>query len=267
MATQRRHRGIWEVEALADLAGAQAVRPFVYVRATDTVYRWDYSSDSYEELAGGGGGVGTEIGSGEAIVRTIALLKYVGIGDVAGTGQSTLIGVDDTSGLISIDAVNGVEIGAKLGVGVAGANIAAKAHIKTDSNSQIGLIVDLAVPHFEAGFIVRDGDESPLFTVNGDGNLYIAPTAATGVLNFFHQSTGESWEIKFPTVGDVSFTGTRPFIFKGNGAVNRIRVDDDVTGGNTRLQIYDVDNAQLERVSVGAPDSGGAGFKVLRIPN
>lgn len=39
------------------------------------------------------------------------------------------------------------------------------------------------------------------------------------------------------------------------------------TAGDTRLLVYDVDNGTLERVTVGAPDSGGAGFKVLRIPN
>jgi hypothetical protein len=31
--------------------------------------------------------------------------------------------------------------------------------------------------------------------------------------------------------------------------------------------IWDVDNNNLERVTVGAADSGGAGFKVLRIAN
>lgn len=49
--------------------------------------------------------------------------------------------------------------------------------------------------------------------------------------------------------------------------VESVRADDDATAGNTRLMIYDVDNATLERVTVGAADSGGAGFKVLRIPN
>lgn len=39
------------------------------------------------------------------------------------------------------------------------------------------------------------------------------------------------------------------------------------TAGHTKFLVYDVDNGQLERVSVGAADSGGAGFKVLRIPN
>jgi len=46
-----------------------------------------------------------------------------------------------------------------------------------------------------------------------------------------------------------------------------IRVDGSTTSGNTRFMLYDVDNATLERVSVGAADSGGSGFKVLRIPN
>ena len=37
--------------------------------------------------------------------------------------------------------------------------------------------------------------------------------------------------------------------------------------GQTRFLLYDVDNATLERVTVGPADSGGVGFKVLRIPN
>lgn len=46
-----------------------------------------------------------------------------------------------------------------------------------------------------------------------------------------------------------------------------IQVDNDTTGGNTRFLLYDVDNGNLERVTVGAANSGGGGFKVLRIPN
>ena len=43
--------------------------------------------------------------------------------------------------------------------------------------------------------------------------------------------------------------------------------DESETVGNTRFLIYDVDNGTLERVTVGVADSGGAGFKVLRIAN
>lgn len=47
----------------------------------------------------------------------------------------------------------------------------------------------------------------------------------------------------------------------------KMKVDDSSTATHTSLLLYDVDNGTLERVTVGAADSGGAGFKVLRIPN
>lgn len=50
-------------------------------------------------------------------------------------------------------------------------------------------------------------------------------------------------------------------------AVEVARFDANTTAGQTRFMIYDVDNGTLERVSVGVADSGGAGFKVLRISN
>ena len=43
--------------------------------------------------------------------------------------------------------------------------------------------------------------------------------------------------------------------------------DGSTTAGDTRLLVYDVDSGAQVRVSVGAPDSAGAGFKTLRIPN
>jgi len=43
--------------------------------------------------------------------------------------------------------------------------------------------------------------------------------------------------------------------------------DNNAVAGNTRMFVYDNDNATQERVSVGISDSGGAGYKLLRIPN
>lgn len=51
------------------------------------------------------------------------------------------------------------------------------------------------------------------------------------------------------------------------GGVDSVGWNDSVTATETRLKVYDVDNAALETVTVGVADSGGAGFKVLRIPN
>lgn len=45
------------------------------------------------------------------------------------------------------------------------------------------------------------------------------------------------------------------------------RVSYSNLAGDTWLSLYDVDSGSLQRVSVGAPDSGGAGFRMLRIPN
>ena len=53
------------------------------------------------------------------------------------------------------------------------------------------------------------------------------------------------------------------------GGVELLRCETAATLGatETTLWIYDLDNAQIEQVTVGAADSGGAGFKVLRIAN
>jgi hypothetical protein len=45
------------------------------------------------------------------------------------------------------------------------------------------------------------------------------------------------------------------------------RFDKPTTATQTSLMLFDVDNNTVERVTVGAADSGGTGFKLLRIPN
>lgn len=60
----------------------------------------------------------------------------------------------------------------------------------------------------------------------------------------------------FTAANNTTTTGTESF-----------RIDHTNSAGFVRFMVYDVDNGQLERVSVGAADSGGAGFKVLRIAN
>lgn len=50
-------------------------------------------------------------------------------------------------------------------------------------------------------------------------------------------------------------------------ALTGVACSHSVTAGDTLLMVYDVNGAALRRVSVGANDSGGVGFKLLRIPN
>jgi len=53
------------------------------------------------------------------------------------------------------------------------------------------------------------------------------------------------------------------------GGLEGVRVEDpaDLVAGETSLWVYDDDNNAIEQVTVGAANSGGSGFKVLRIPN
>jgi hypothetical protein len=49
--------------------------------------------------------------------------------------------------------------------------------------------------------------------------------------------------------------------------VPSVAFDSTIIPGETRMLLWDVDSGDLVRVSVGAADSGGVGYKVLRIPN
>lgn len=65
-----------------------------------------------------------------------------------------------------------------------------------------------------------------------------------------------------------TITNARALLVNGaTEVIDAIKTDESVTAGDTRFWLYDVDNGQLERVTVGAADSGGTGYKVLRIPN
>jgi len=46
-----------------------------------------------------------------------------------------------------------------------------------------------------------------------------------------------------------------------------VQVDGNTTAGETPLLLLDIDKGTLQRVSIGAADSGGTGYKVLRVPN
>lgn len=53
----------------------------------------------------------------------------------------------------------------------------------------------------------------------------------------------------------------------GNGVTKSAQFDASSTSSETRLLLWDVSASALVRVTRGAADSGGAGFRVLRIPN
>jgi hypothetical protein len=89
-----------------------------------------------------------------------------------------------------------------------------------------------------------------------DGRAYMAPSSGTGLMIY----GGSSGDI-------VMGAGTSRKCTFQIGGITQAQVDLDATAGNTRFLLYDVTAGALKRVSIGATDSGGTGFKLLRIPN
>jgi hypothetical protein len=115
---------------------------------------------------------------------------------------------------------------------------------------------------------------SGAFEFNRDLSLkntrgFILEGSSPGTDAVFSMSGSDNLGITNESSGDAiifSQLGAGTINYDVNGA-RSCQFDSNNTAGNTRFLIYDVDNATLERVSVGIADSGGAGFKVLRIPN
>lgn len=146
--------------------------------------------------------------------------------------------------------------------------------IQLETNSTIALTVDSSQ---KTGFGISTPDSkvhiwkasagtvtaatNTVLTIENNTSAYInilTPNTSTGGILFGDTDANNSAGIQHN-----HSTDEMSFIL----GITSLRLDKNATAGNTRMLIYDVDNATLERVSVGAADSGGAGYKVLRIPN
>jgi hypothetical protein len=114
-----------------------------------------------------------------------------------------------------------------------------------------------------------------LLRLNGNANISggIAIGGSTSLTsNSINFNTGGSLVMggvnRFRDVGSnqTEIIGNTLYM-KDAGGNDLVRFTSGGVSGETRLMVWDIDNATLERVTVGAADSGGAGFKVLRIPN
>lgn len=106
----------------------------------------------------------------------------------------------------------------------------------------------------------NDGSYPALFINTDAGSTYFYVAALPAATSAPLVSGGPSGA---HTIVDF---GGGPGVFSVNFTA-RAQIDDSSTASHTSLLLYDVDNGQLERVTVGAADSGGTGFKLLRIPN
>jgi hypothetical protein len=143
-------------------------------------------------------------------------------------------------------------------IGTGSSNAAAVLWARRDQNTGTAIEVDNASAGAAASadYFIYNGTASAQFTLYGSGFT----TSGLARQNGARVSNGGAGGVTIDT------TANQP-VYIGVNSAEVARFDANATAGNTRFMIYDVDNGQIERVTVGAADSGGAGFKLLRIPN
>lgn len=129
---------------------------------------------------------------------------------------------------------------------------------------------------------------------DGDSGIYesaddVISFAIAGANSFDVYTDGIRFALTTaPIIRSSAATGTSPTLCPGRndqdtgigreaadnlalicGGIQAVRVEDpaDLAATETSLWLYDLDGAALKQVSVGANDSGGSGFKVLRVAN
>jgi hypothetical protein len=226
----------------------------------------------YTPAGGGLTGVtdanGTALGSGAGV-------------ELAGVDRYTAIGVNALSSMTTADDNTAVGDSAGQALTQGGDNVLVGSGVlqtSTTSNSNVAVGYQAMGSSGNVSTTVAVGKQALInggnscvaigyqagWTGSGFSNIYIGDQAGfneTGNNKLYIAVDGTTTPL---ILGDFSSTG---WLKVHVNNVEITRFDLDSTAGNTRFMIYDVDNGTLERVTVGAADSGGAGFKVLRIPN
>lgn len=246
-------------------------------------------------------------GSGDGISITVATSAAQGIVVTGTGCDENLLLLQQVSGSDTCDmlAINKSPAGGALGDGITitmGAQSQGAAMRIAQAGSGNGIVMNngsLGQPAIvfdegvdDAGFFFQQGTPSLQVVYNGSLNMEWLGFGVTRALGTF--SVVPIFSLTAPsgiqTIQDITFTvnqsGTAAYqglhidithvgtgsgfhrsIFVEVDGVDTFAIDDTAVAGQTRMLLFDVDNNTMERVTVGIVDSGGAGFKLLRIPN
>ena len=173
--------------------------------------------------------------------------------------------------ILGISASASSSLGFQFNSGTTGTYVrSASGTTVTDNSGNVTNQVDsiTKAQQLPRGTVIKGSTGADLMFFSSDSKINFFGNA-----NRYLEQSGANFNIK-NDAGSISLESTASMNIQGSlvdidaaGGVNAGRFDDDTTAGNTRLLVYDVDNGTLERVSVGVADSGGSGFKLLRIIN
>ena len=154
--------------------------------------------------------------------------------------------------------------------------------VRDNQELRFGVGDDLRIYHDGSNNIIRNDTGTLNFLFGTTKRILFGNAGGAGASTYIELSDSTPTAKAYVGIADANndvITGTLPgdlfvrsqserivFSIDGGTTMNAA-IAGSATATHTHLLIYDVDNATLERVSVGAADSGGAGFKVLRIPN
>lgn len=233
------------------------------------------SSASYLGLTSG------EYKNASVLTATLANLavtapktNIVNLGDITlslGTVQTGLLQTASSGARVTIDSTNGLEAfdnASNLIAQIPSAAVAGSAYLKflqarpISAASSAGVILwngDLS--HFavmRSAFVV-DGNS----VINGSGAFIgLGGVDLTGLAVGLKVDNGQG--LAWDAATSIYTGATKDVRIYCNG--DRFKIDDDATASETPM-LLNVAGGGLVRVSVGANDSGGTGYRLLRVPN
>ena len=105
------------------------------------------------------------------------------------------------------------------------------------------------------------------FAVNGTELLRLDADPSVAKLNILNSGTPTAVSLGINDDNTGLFSPGTDQLGIATGGVETVRIDSSTTAGDIRLWLYDASADSLKRVTLGATDSGGTGFKVLRVSN
>jgi len=171
-----------------------------------------------------------------------------------------------SSGFLKIDNndlyVNNrfVGIGTDTATGTENLNVVGKTILDNSAETAISTVLRLkSGSSSNSSFIIdSSGAAGTVFGVTSGGWMYTAGNKL-GFLN-----SGNNVYIQNRTANGKIFYRINN---GGSGTNDVLQMDANATAGETRLLLYDIDKGSSVRVSIGADNSGGTGYKILRVPN
>lgn len=172
--------------------------------------------------------------------------------------------------ILGLSASAGSSLGVQFNSGASGSYVRAQGGMKvTDNSGNVTNQVDAitTAQSLPRGVTVESSTGTKMLHFQTDNKVNFFDSN-----NRYIEQSGANLNLK-NDAGQITLTATNNLNLQGAlvdfdaGGLNAGRFDANTTATNTRLLIYDVDNGQLERVSVGGFDSAGSGFKILKIPN